>query len=77
MRDLRFLTMFSRVFVRLLRGDLGSSPCLLRASFGAVRLTPVGFLVTRVALLPWGPVRLLGVLIYLVLVTQFLLFEDR
>ena len=77
MRNLRISTMFSGVFVRLLRVDYGSSPCLPRASFGAVRLTPVGFLITRVALLPWGPVRLLSVLVYLVLFSRFLQFEEQ
>ena len=55
--------LFDDVFVCLLWGDLGLSPCLGRASCGAVRLTHVDFLGTRADLLPWGPVRLLGVLV--------------
>ena len=69
--------LFDDFFVRLLWGDLGSSPCLRRASCGAVRLTHVDFSGTHADLLPWDPVRLLGVLVYLVLFPCFLLFEER
>ena len=74
LRNFRF---FYDFFVRLLWGSLDSSPCLRRASCGAVRLTHVDFSGTRADLLSWGPFRLLGVLVYLVLVTRILLFEDR
>ena len=64
-------------FVHLLGRNLGSSPCLRVAPNCVVRLAQVDFLGTRADLLPWGPVRLLGVLVYLVLFPRILLFEDR
>ena len=48
-------TRFSGVFVCPLRGDLNLSPCLLRASYGIVRLTPVDFEGVGDALLFLGP----------------------
>ena len=72
-RDFRLLTMFFLYFL----GDLGSSPCLRRASCGAGRLTHVNVAGARDDLLPLDPVRLLGILVYLVLFSCFLLFEEQ
>ena len=56
--------------------DLGLSPCLRGASCGVVRLAHIDFLGTRADLFPWGPVCLLGILVYLVLFPGILLFGD-
>ena len=76
MRDFRFSMRFSGVFVRLVWADLSLSPCLLRAYYSVVRLTPVDFGVSAMPFFSWGPVLLLGVLVYLVLVSRILSLED-
>ena len=55
---------------RFFPGDGGArfSPLLRGASCGADRLTRFDVAGVRDDLLPWDPVRLLGVLVYLVLV---------
>ena len=58
-------------------GRLGLVTFFRVASCGVGRLPHVGVAGAGDDLLPWDPVRLLAVLVYLVLVTCILLFEDR
>ena len=58
-------------------GRLGLFAFLRGASCGAGRLDHVDVAGASDDLLPWDPVRLLSVLVYLVLFSRFLQFEER